>query len=215
MEIYGVELIDDGDMVLHHQQRTGRPFEAESMAAWMAACSGGGVVCDVGAYTGLYSLVAAGLGASVIAYEPNLTVYHRLRQNVMANELRLKGVVLTVPVAVSSQQGQVALSVNPRVKLTSGGCVVSGTGISAVTIDSQLSSAAEGELLAAIKIDVEGHECDVIRGAIETLRRCMPLVITEALDDQAYADQQALLVPLGYQHQRADERNVIWRPRTH
>lgn len=215
MQIYGVELIDDGDMVLHHSQRTGQPFEPESIAAWSMACSDGGIVCDVGAYTGLYSLVAAGMGASVIAYEPNPPVFERLRQNVWVNELRLDGVILTVPVAVSSQPGQVALSVNPRVRLTSGGSVVPGTGINAVTIDSQFSNAAEDELLVAIKIDVEGHECDVIRGAMETLRRCMPLVITEALDDQAYADQQALLVPLGYVHRRADERNVIWRRRSH
>ncbi|GAB3099721.1 FkbM family methyltransferase [Aestuariicella hydrocarbonica] len=211
MQIHGIHLIEQDDMVIRHQKKTGQPFESESVDAWQLACLSGGIVFDVGAYTGLYALLAAKQGACVFAFEPNPAVFARLNENIDNNQFEGCGQIFAKQMAVSDVVGQCALVVNPRVQLTSGGAVVAGTGITTVTID----MLEVQDQIAAIKIDVEGHECAVIRGALATLRRCMPLIITEALNDAALRDQCSLLEPLGYTHTKADQWNIIWRPELH
>lgn len=202
MKIHGVDLIPDGDMVLQHQARTGKPFEAESVTAWLGSTTHG-LALDVGAYTGLYALLAARNGARVMAFEPNPAVYDRLLQNVAANGY----LDLTpVPLALSDRCGRAAMTVNAAVKLTSAGRLSEGSTVELVTMDS-----LELESVVAVKIDVEGHECAVLRGALQTLIRCSPLLITEALTQEAALEQAGILCPLGYVGRKADEWNIVWR----
>ena len=47
-----------------------------------------------------------------------------------------------------------------------------------------------------IKIDVEGMEADVLRGAIETIRKYVPIIYVEIFGDTAEVDD--ILAPHGY-----------------
>lgn len=201
MLVHGVELIEDGDMVIRHQNQTGVPFEGESVAAWIDACKPGGVAIDVGAYTGLYSILAAQNGAQSHAFEPNPAVFYRLSENVRAN----RATVNCYCCAASDFNGQVEFVGRPSVALTSGGKVKEGSGTECATIDSM---AFEG--VTAIKIDAEGHELEVLRGAVETIKRDKPLIITEALSVAANQTQDCFLSPLGYTSRKADQWNLIW-----
>lgn len=200
MLIHGVEMIEAGDMVFRHQSQTGKTFEARSIRAWKEAATG--LAIDIGAYTGLYSLVAAKAGASVIAFEPNPKVYARLLENAAANNVSIEARQL----GVSDYDGGGKLVANPKVPLTSAGRIEAGDDVQVIRIDS-LSLAP----VSAIKIDTEGHECAVIRGAYETIARDLPLIITEALDEAAFKQQLALLLPLGYRAAPADQWNILWR----
>lgn len=200
MLIHGIRLNPDGDMVIQHQKRTGKPFEYQSVAAWVEACTHG-TALDIGAYTGLYSLLAAKAGADACAFEPNPKVYERLQQNIELNALPVSPHLI----ALSDYEGRASMELSKSTRLTSGGKLTSGNDVVVTTVDGlNLSN------LTAIKIDVEGHECDVLRGAIETIRRYSPLIITEALTDEALKDQADILAPLGYTPKPADEWNVIW-----
>ncbi|MCK2183511.1 FkbM family methyltransferase [Halomonas getboli] len=201
MQIYGVELIEPGDMVIHHQSRTETPFEYESVMAWMAACKGG-VAIDVGAYTGLYAIIAARLGAKVLALEPNPAAIARLRENVAANGVAVE----CHPAAASDRTGAARFVGRPGLGLTSAGRIVPGTGVPTLRLDD-----LELDDVRAIKVDTEGHECQVIEGAAETIARFRPLIITEALNAAARDAQQRLLAPMGYQPTEADEWNLIWK----
>lgn len=200
MLIHGVDLIEDGDMVFRHQQRTGKPFEGQSIAAWLDACPG--TVLDIGAYTGIYSILAARAGAKVIAFEPNVPVYARLLENINRNSADVDAHKL----AVSDYNGGGQVVTNTRVRLTSAGKLEPGNEVQVIRLDDM---ALEG--VTAMKIDTEGHECAVIRGAIDTITRDRPLIITETLDEDAFQAQLKLLLPLGYKAKPADQWNVIWR----
>lgn len=200
-EIHGVKLIADGDMVVFHQRKTKAPFESKSMAAWIDAVGRGSAI-DVGAYTGLYSLVAAKAGAKAYAIEPNRDVFKRLIKNIELNDAR----VVAINKAASSALGVGSMQLSMATKLTSGGKLIPGSGTDVITIDSLGIYDA-----TAIKIDVEGHECGVLLGAKMTIEKCSPLIITEALTESAYREQCHVLLPLGYFSIQCDERNILWR----
>lgn len=187
-------------MVIHHSRRTGRPFEHDSVMAWMDACRGG-VVIDVGAYTGLYAILAARYGSQVLALEPNPAAYERLLENVAANGVSVD----CRQAAASNRTGTARFVCRPGLALTSAGRIAAGTGVPTLRLD-ELAL----EDVRAIKIDTEGHEQQVIEGAAATIARCRPLLITEALSPAARAAQQRLLEPMGYQAKPADEWNTIW-----
>lgn len=188
-------------MVIHHQRRTGKAFEGESIAAWKDA-AGGGVALDIGAYTGLYAIIAAKAGATVHAFEPNPAVFQRLIDNAELNQVMLAA----YQKGVSDTQGSAKLVAKNSIPLTSGCRLEDGEGVELIRVD-DLSLAG----VTAIKIDVEGHECSVLRGVLETIQRDKPLIITEALDDSAFQEQLKILGAIGYMARPADEWNVIWK----
>lgn len=188
-------------MVIHHQNRTGKPFESQSIAAWKAAV-GHGVALDIGAYTGLYAIIAAKAGSTVYAFEPNPAVLRRLIENAGLNQVTLSAHCQ----GVSDHRGSAALVTKSAISLTSGGRLVDGNGVDLVRVD-DLNLAG----ITAIKIDVEGHECAVLRGAFQAISRDKPVIITEALNDAALQDQRDILEPIGYQFRTVDQWNVIWR----
>jgi FkbM family methyltransferase len=133
----------------------------------------GDLLVDVGANLGIYSIVAANQGARVIAFEPNPRVAAVLRENAKSNqreriEIReeaagdLDGVVdfggPTDSQGRMFQSGPTSVSVHVR----------------------QLDSVLPSEDVALIKIDAEGYDDSVLRGAGEVIRRCRPVVLTEA-----------------------------------
>lgn len=202
MLVHGVLLIDRHDKVIEHQAKTGVPFESESIAAWRDACKSGGTAIDVGAYTGLYSLVAEKAGAdSMMAFEPNPEVFNRLNENSELNKSSAECHML----AVSDKVGTCGLVLS-NARLTSGGRLVDGTTIETVTLDSVVD-----DTVCAIKIDTEGHECKVLMGAMGIISKYYPLLITEALTADDFDSQAEILTPMGYRHTKADQWNYIWR----
>jgi FkbM family methyltransferase len=155
----------------------------------------GDMVIDVGANIGLYSRVfSAYVGAqgSVHALEPIPETFGYLSYNV--ERLGLKNVFLH-NVAAAATSGNSRMSV-PTMR----------AGFTNI-YEAQLNDAGEipvqtrrlddlfaGSKPAFIKIDVEGYEAEVIRGAERLLRMCHPALLIEASSPEA----ERLLRPLGY-----------------
>lgn len=201
--INGVELIVDGDMVINHQERTGKPFESESLAYWVDHCKPGKTALDIGAYTGLYSIIAAKQGCKVSAFEPNTAVFKRLMENCSLNGSDVD----LFSCAVGAEKSSVDMRKNAAVELTSGGKIYGRGDIPLITIDSM-----HLDDVCAVKIDVEGYEAEVLKGMVKTLELCRPVIITEALDTNAVKHQLDILEPLGYWPEPVDERNFAWLP---
>jgi FkbM family methyltransferase len=128
------------------------------------------LLVDVGASVGFFTLIASRAGVTTLAIEPSPLNLRHLYEN-----LRLaagSGDVEILPVAVSDTIGVGnLLGSGQGASLQPGwGNVVSNyvTPVPTTTLDSILAGRA-GHLL--VKIDVEGNENAVLRGAAATLRR--------------------------------------------
>ena len=152
-------------------------FEYEALAAWLAALSDGAVAVDVGAHIGTFTLAAAqvvGPSGRVLAFEPN----PQNRQGLVEN-LRLNGLSHRVTVfdcALSDREELVSIgSPDPR----NSGMSRLGVGHQEVKtrrLDDILAELRIGSV-AAMKIDVEGHELQVLRGSSRSLDHIETLVI--------------------------------------
>ena len=63
--------------------------------------------------------------------------------------------------------------------------------------------------VAAIQLDVEGHEQAALEGAMRTIERCRPLIVLETLPEAQWVEQH--LAPLGYRAEGSVNRNFVLR----
>ena len=209
-----VALIEQDDSIALHLRR-GKQFEPETLEQWASICRKGGVVVDVGCYTGLFSMVAAKQGCAVTAFEPMPRQFARCLQNFDLNDVEVD----LRNACASEKSGRAELKFNPKVAfLTSGASLVrpsGGTGAPDECTPIDVDAVAIDDLAlrqcTAIKIDVERGEPLVLRGARKTIDRCKPILVVEVLgEDEKQAVREA--VP-GYQvAAELDDRNWIMVP---
>ncbi|MGB8739743.1 MAG: FkbM family methyltransferase [Xanthobacteraceae bacterium] len=131
---------------------------------------------DVGANIGSYTLLASGVcKARTISFEPDPQTMALLRRNIDLNSLH--GRVVLEQAAVGAEEGEVAFTIG----LDTGGHVTKGNAgrtqrVSMRTLDSVAALTPP----TMIKVDVEGYEADVFRGARAVLNSpLLRAVITE------------------------------------
>ncbi|MCW3041134.1 MAG: FkbM family methyltransferase [Solirubrobacterales bacterium] len=152
----------------------------------------GGTVYDVGANIGFFALLAArfaGDGGRVLAFEPVPAVADLVREAAQRSglagrvEVRTEAVARTkgaeeLYVVADASWSHLASRGNP------GGAVETIT-VPVTTLDDVLAGGAPPP--DVVKLDVEGSEGDVLRGAHDTLRRHRPVVVLELHDTHADA----------------------------
>lgn len=143
---------------------------------------------DIGANDGIYSIFAAkrvGPDGTVWAFEPSTREVGRLRSNIECNGLD----VLVFPAALSDVIGKADLVVAEPQHAglnTLGQIAYEGVGewrrepVDLLRLD-DVVAARPPSRLDVIKIDAEGAELRVLRGALETIHRYRPLVLFEIL----------------------------------
>ena len=142
------------------------------------------VVYDVGANVGFFTLIAARLSPQgrVVAFEPLPENSQRIRHNIALNNLQN---IIVRSEALSDTDGQTQFQVSSEPtwgKLVS---VSKDTGGQVGTINVKVSrldslvEAGEIPIPQLIKMDVEGAETGVLRGAESTLRKARPLLLIE------------------------------------
>jgi FkbM family methyltransferase len=155
-------------------------------------------VWDIGANVGLFSFAAASLGAQVVAIEPDTWLANLMHRSALLNKLP----VTVLPAAVSDHQGVSRLYLSDQGKASNS---LVGDGIAqtviAVTLDSLLEHFAAPQVL---KIDVEGMEYAVLRGARRVLQ-ARPRIFCEVTDHHEAIGK--LLTEANYQFYAAREPN--------
>ncbi len=142
----------------------------------------GDTVADVGAHLGWYAVLLGclvGPQGSVIAFEPLETTRRQLAANLALNP---QAPVRVVPCALGAASGDVDIHVFAG--LPHGHASVSRLGrndyvthrVRRSTLDAELA----GDHIALLKLDAEGAELDVLRGAVATLSGdAAPIVLVE------------------------------------
>lgn len=142
----------------------GNPPDWPEMEVWRRALEPGGLFVDVGANIGAYSILAAELGADVVALEPGTEALRHLRENVALN-----GYPVTVMAAAAGDRPGRSPFTSDRDlanRLVPGGDGGGEVTVPVVTIDSVVGD----RRVAGLKIDVEGAERLVLEGAGRALR---------------------------------------------
>jgi len=159
----------------------------------------GAAVFDVGANFGYYSVVCAdavGPSGRVHAFEPDPAAFALLTANAAANGLADR--LHAHPVAIGASDGTVSYHLAEEAAfsgLTSTGRSAT-RGVVEVAMRSLDSLAAEHAVdqVDALKIDVEGHEAAVLRGARTLLQRSPdPLIMLEVTGKNLTDDARAAL----------------------
>ena len=119
-------------------------------------------ILDIGAWVGTWSMAMNRFCGRVVAFEPDPIHYQCLVKNV-------SGDVETHQLAVGAENKMISLSED---NFTQAKRVVGEGTIPMVTIDS-----LQLEDVDLIKIDVEGYEMEVLKGAINTLKNVNYLMI--------------------------------------
>ena len=180
------------------------------MLPWLrSALRTGEVLYDVGANVGAYSLLASALhggAVDVIAFEPSATNYAQLCRNLALNQW--SGRIIPLPVALSETRGLVMFGYSDLATgaaLHSVGDVSSAASMPYVQ---RVMGMPLDELIHefglpepnAIKIDVDGAERGVIRGAAATLRAAtLRSVLIELEEDtEEFMEIQERLTEAGF-----------------
>ncbi len=173
--------------------------EIRLVRAWLRP---GMKAVDVGANLGVYTVAmarAVGDTGQVWAFEPTPAAAELLQRNLDLNELR--NVVVT-RAAVSESEGTIVFSMGEHSEenaiASSGQAGDDGLLVKAVTLDKMAQEHAWTGV-DLVKLDVEGHEFEAIRGGTEFLRTNSPLVMFEIKAGET-VDLRALepLAGLGY-----------------
>jgi FkbM family methyltransferase len=151
--------------------RTGQ-FEVEETALIKSVLPEVDLFVDVGANLGYYTCLALQAGKDVIAFEPQKQNLRCLFQNLTANGWQEKAEVF--PLALSDRTGLLTLygASGPSASLVKNWAGYSSRFHQVVpvsTLDRVLAGRFDGKRLL-IKIDVEGAEFQVLKGASATLR---------------------------------------------
>lgn len=159
---------------------------------------------DVGACLGYYSLLAAGLvgpKGAVHTFEPNPTLIEVLRGNLAG-----KSNVHVVHKAVSGASGPVEFYVAPLPFIGTSSIRSSWQPRRTDRVTAEATSLddycrASGAYPDVIKLDVEGVEDEVLKGAGSLLREKAPVIVLEVFAPPIESDRNslALLSDLGYE----------------
>lgn len=171
----------------------------------------GDVVYDVGANVGFFALICAkltGCSGRVEAFEPNPNCATSCRYNFALNDF---GHATVHDIAVSDSNGVISFEV-PKDSTALGHITLDdGSARNEARLSFQVRATRlddyvdERKLLPPdlMLIDVEGHELSVLKGAVETIKKHLPIINCEVhwLGDTFLDFFENELRPLGYELQ--------------
>lgn len=188
-------------------------WEKKSLSLWIELSKNADVIFDVGANTGVYSLIAKSLnpGARVFAFEPIVRVYEKLVLNNSLNaydiacfECGISNTNGTATVYDTPTEHIYSVTVNKNLNAPS--AEVIPTEIEIKRLDSIIEELGI-EKIDLLKIDVETHEPEVLEGLGEYLTKYKPTILIEILSDEIGEKVEAVVKGHDYLYFNIDEKS--------
>jgi FkbM family methyltransferase len=177
--------------------RSGEP-ELRLVQALLGAV---GPLIDVGANRGVYSAVALSLNREAIAFEPVPSEAKALRALIGK-----RGTVYEVALSDSAGMADLFVPYAGPAEVTTRASLEEGLDLDLehrrIRVVRKALDSYDFKCIAMLKIDVEGHESAVLRGAVETIRRCQPSILIEVEEARApgsFAAVSEMLIDLEYE----------------
>ena len=189
-------------------------WEKESFKLWISLCKEAEYIFDVGANTGIYSLIAHAVNpnAKVWAFEPVERVFKKLEENISLNQFP----TVCVNKALSDSDGTAII-------YDSG-----GEHVLSVTVNQNLTPSREVEEVSIpitrldtyirqnpipridlMKIDVECHEPEVLKGMGDLLSQHQPIMLIEILNNEIAQAVEEIVHNFQYLYFNINEKGGI------
>ena len=155
-------------------------FELFTYRFFLENVKPGSVVVDVGANIGFYSIMSALLSrpaGQVHCFEPTNKFFALLEKNYSLNGL---STTLLNKVALGDHRTEISILVGEQTAHVSDS--IGGEKVEQITLDEYFSRFDRGPDL--IKIDVDGHEFPILKGAKKTINEFKPLLCVEVTQSQ-------------------------------
>jgi FkbM family methyltransferase len=172
--------LPEGSDLAWWDSRGGAP--ESSLIDWAAQfLQKGDLFLDVGAHIGTWSITYALKGFWVIAFEAQHWLSEILNRNIKLNRVN----VVNLGVALSDYQGTANLRA-PFVDGGGGSIICDFPASSPINLEVQVTTLDSYDLtdVKMMKIDVEGSELDVLRGATATIAASQPVILFECWNDE-------------------------------
>jgi FkbM family methyltransferase len=187
--------------------------EKLSTNLWVNLSRQADIVLDIGANTGLYSLVTKSLNpkTKVYAFEPVKRVHEKLCENNALNKYD----IVCLELAASNTTGTAVIydtptehvySVTVGKNLNDSNVQVIPTTIKTIRLDEFIES-ENIKKIDLMKIDVETHEAEVLEGLGKYLELFRPTILIEILNDEVGRNVENLVIKNNYLYFNIDDKN--------
>ncbi|RVU75287.1 FkbM family methyltransferase [Pantoea dispersa] len=197
-QLVHMHLPNKNDYIQNVIKSSGGFYEPEMLLDISNRVRKGSTILDVGANIGNHSLYfSLFCGANkVISFEPQKNVYDTLCKNIKLNFL--EKMVVAYQIGLGSYETTANLGEVDEKNISMTRLDINSSGDVRI---STLDSVVEKEPLnsiSVIKLDVEGMEMEVLRGAIQTFERHQPVLYVEAASKKEFDEVSAFLLSFNY-----------------
>lgn len=177
-------------------------FKKTTIRTWASYARKGGLILDIGAHTGSYTLAAlsANKAATVVAFEPHFMNYARLNLNLRANGFQTDNAFM---LAVGSRDEILPFTIKTNLDyLTTGGSLGKQDNgfvfnVQTVALDDFVPDEAKADIKLVKLVPID-NEADCLAGMKSILGKAKPVVFFECTDAKTGSDVQAILAGYGY-----------------
>lgn len=188
--------VDNNDHIMKHCRTSGTFYESDLLERTRHLIRPNDFVIDVGAHIGNHAMFwSVVCGAQVLAVEPYVDSFMALSSTIEANSVEPYVFARNYALGAESNLGKIIPGPNANLGTTR--VRVDATGDTNIR---SLDSIPEigHRSVRAIKVDVEGMELEVLKGALETIRRDRPIIFCECLTPKSEASVESFLGNEGY-----------------
>lgn len=183
----------------------------DHIVTWSKEAKNKGVAIDVGANIGAMTIAFSKTYGTVYSFEPSTKAYTYLKKNIDHNGAKN---VIAINKGLSSTSSKLILyedSANPSFSSIHDK-VGRPTEVDVITLDS-----LDLKNVSFIKVDIQRHESEFIKGALETLNRCRPLIALELperneQEKKEYQTCKSLLESVNLVQKARRKKDVLFGP---